>query len=113
MPSIALRTSWARVAILFVCSIPVVIVVAILATAAPFFLGQKDWLWYLVALLLFPGWLLAALIAPLLPPVGFPELRGIYFAFFANCAYWSVWIFWFVLWSDRRWRRKRAARIDA
>src|SRR6267154_3852890 len=41
------------------------------------------------------------------------DFRAIHIAFFANLAYWFVLIFWFVLWSDRRWRQKRAARIDA
>jgi len=34
-------------------------------------------------------------------------------ALLGNFIYWFVWIFWFVQWSDRRWRRKRVARLDA
>ncbi len=41
------------------------------------------------------------------------QLGRLFNALLANFAYWFVWIFWFVMWSDRRWRRKRAARIDA
>jgi hypothetical protein len=40
------------------------------------------------------------------------DFRAIYIAFFGNLVYWFVLIFGFVLWSDRRWRRMRAARID-
>ncbi len=55
----------------------------------------------------------SCLITPFLPYRGGLDFRAIYIAFFANLAYWFALIFWFVLWSDRRWRRKRAARIGA
>jgi hypothetical protein len=98
---------------MFICSIPVVIVVAVLSTALPALFTEKNPLWYLVALVLSPGWLLSALITPSLPPQSFLDLRGLFIAFLANSVYWFTWIFWFVLRSDRRWRQKRAARIDA
>ena len=104
----ALRPSWGQVAIMLAGSILVVVIVASIATALPFWLPSGSWATHMLVVLS-PGYLLSALITPFLPYVGGLDFRAIYIAFFANLAYWFVLIFWFVLWSDRRWRRKRAA----
>ena len=108
----ALRPSWGQVAVMLVGSIPVVVIVATLATALPFWLLAGSWATPLLVPLS-PGYLVAGLIEPLLAYRGGFDFRFIYIAFLANLAYWFVLVFGFVLWSDRRWRRKRAARIDA
>jgi hypothetical protein len=112
MPPIDLRPSWSQVIIMFVCSIPVVAIVAGAATALPFVVEARSWGWYVLVMPLSPGWLLPALLASQGTPSGF-NWDDLFNALLANFAYWFVWIFWFVMWSDRRWRRKRAARIDA
>ena len=108
----ALRPSWSQVAIMLGGSILVVAIVASIATALPFGLAQGSWATHLLVVLS-PGYLLAVLIAPHLRYQGGFDFRLMYIAFFANLMYWFVLIFGFVLWSDRRWRRKRAARINA
>jgi hypothetical protein len=108
----AVRPSWGQVAIMLVGSILVVVIVASIATALPFWLPSGSWATHMLVVLS-PGYLLSALITPFPPYRGGLDFRAIYIAFFANLAYWFALIFWFVLWSDRRWRRKRAARIDA
>jgi hypothetical protein len=97
---------------MLVGSVLVVVIVASIATALPFWLPSGSWARDMLVVLS-PGYLLSALIAPLLSYRGGLDFRAIYIAFFTNLAYWFVLIFWFVLWSDRRWRQKRAARIDA
>jgi len=106
------RPSWGQVAIMLVGSILVAVIVASIATAPPFWLPSGSWATHMLVVLS-PGYLLSARIAPFLSYRGRLDFRAIYIAFFANLAYWFVLIFWFVLWSDRRWRQKRAARIDA
>ena len=108
----ALRPSWGQVAIILVGSILVAVIVAGIATALPFWLPAERWGTPLLVPLS-PGYLVAGLIEPLLAYRGGFDFRLIYIAFLANLAYWFVLVFGFVLWSDRRWRRKRAARIDA
>ena len=112
-PSVVLRPSRAQVIVMFFCTIPVVLIVASAATAIPYLLGQQISLWYLLALPLSPGWVLARLVTTDLGLGTWHSVDVAFNAFVANFVYWFVWIFWFVLWSDRRWRRKRAARIDA
>jgi ABC-type transport system involved in multi-copper enzyme maturation permease subunit len=98
---------------MFVCSIPLVAIAGGLATALPFALEPKTAGWYLLVLVFSPGWLLSRLIETSLPPAGSFDFRELLNAFVANFVYWFVLVFGFVLWSDKRWRRKRAARIDA
>jgi hypothetical protein len=105
------RPPWSQVAIMFVCSIPVVAIVAGIATAIPFALEEKGWGWYLLALS--PGWVLSELISPHVPHAGWLDFRALFIAFFGNFVYWFVWIFRFVLRADKRWRQRRSARIDA
>lgn len=110
---VALRPSWGQIVIMFVCSIPVVAIVAGVATLVPFIADKRTWGWYVLVVPLSPGWLMPALLASQqVPPSGF-NWDDLLSALLGNFIYWFVWIFWFVLWSDRRWRRKRAARIDA
>jgi hypothetical protein len=114
---VALRPSWSQIVIMFLCSIPVVAIVAGVATALPFVLPyvlqERSWGWYVLVVPLSPGWLWPALLASQqAPPSGFNG-DDLLSALLGNFIYWFVWIFWFVLWSDRRWRRKRAARIEA
>jgi hypothetical protein len=106
--SVALRPSWSHVAIMFVCSIPVVAIVTGVATAVPFVFDTRNWGWYVLVVPLSPGWLLPALLASHGNLSGF-NWDDLFNALLANFIYWFVWIFWFVLWFDRRWRRKRAA----
>jgi hypothetical protein len=111
--SVPLRPSWTQIAIMFVCSIPLVAIVAIAATAVPFMADKRTWGWYVLVVPLSPGWLWPALLASQqVPPSGF-NWDDLLSALLGNFIYWFVWIFWFVQWSDRRWRRKRAARLDA
>lgn len=109
--SVALRPSWGQLAIMVGCSIPVVVIVAGAATAVPFVVDTRNWGWYVLVVPLSPGWLLPALLASHGGSPGF-NWDDLLNALVGNFVYWSVWIFGFVLWSDRRWRRKRAARID-
>lgn len=97
---------------MLVGSLLVVVIVASIATGLPFWLPAGSWATPLLVPLP-PGYLLAGLIAPLLPYQGGFDLRAIVIAFFGNLAYCFVLIFGFVLWSDRRWCRKRATRLDA
>jgi hypothetical protein len=113
--SFALRPSWTQVVIMFLCSIPVVAIVAGAATAVPFIADERTWGWYVLVVPLSPGWILPALVASegaLGSHSGF-NWDDLFYALLGNFIYWLVWIFWFVLWLDRRWRRKRAARFDA
>ena len=110
--SVPLRPSWTQIAIMFVCSIPLVAIVAIVATALPFVAGKRTWGWYVLAVPLSPGWLWPALLASHGDSPGF-NYDDLLSALLGNFIYWFVWIFWFVQWSDRRWRRKRVARLDA
>ncbi len=98
---------------MLVCSIPVVAIAAGIATAIPFLLEAKSWGWYLLVLALSPGWLLSVPLAPHGPPPGSLDLGDLLNALIGRFVYWFVWIFWFVLRSDKQWRRKRAARLDA
>jgi hypothetical protein len=106
--SVAPRPTWSQIAIMFVCSIPVVAIVAGVATAIPFIVEKRSWGWYVLVAPLSPGWLWPALLASHGDSSGF-NYDDLFTALFANFAYWFVWIFWFVLWTDRRWRRKRAS----
>jgi hypothetical protein len=90
--------------------IPVVAVVAGAATGVPivlpYVLAERSWGWYLLVVSLSPGWLWHAL-------VSHRDSSGFNWddppnASLAGFVYWFVWIFWFV-----RWRRQRAARLDA
>ena len=114
--TVPLRPSWTQVVIMFVCSIPVVAIVAGAATALlfvfPYVLQERSWGWYVLVVPLSPGWLWPALLASHGGSSVF-NWDNLFNASLGNFVYWFVWIFWFVLWSDRRWRRKRAARIDA
>src|SRR5712691_13507115 len=66
-------------------------------TAPPFWLPSGSWATHMLVVLS-PGYLLSALIAPFLSYRGGLDSRAIYIAFFANLAYWFVLIFWFLLW---------------
>ncbi len=110
--SVALRPSLSQVVIMFVCSIPVVAIVAGAATAVPFVVDTRNWGWYVLVVPLSPGWLVPALLASHGDSPGF-NWDDLLNAFVANFVYWFVWIFGFVLWSDRRLRRKRAAQLGA
>jgi hypothetical protein len=111
--SVAERPSWTQVVIMFVCSIPVVAIVAGVATFVPFMTDKRTWGWYVLVAPLSPGWLMPALHASQQVPPSEFSFDDLFNALLGNFIYWFVWIFWFVLWSDRRWRRKRVARIDA
>jgi len=111
--SVARRPSWGQVAIMFVCTIPVMAIVARIATAAPLVVGTRDLAMVSAGGAAFSGWPLSELIAPYLPPAGWFNFRAMYIAFVSNFVYWFLWIFSFVPRSDKRWRRKRAVRIDA
>jgi hypothetical protein len=106
--SVPLRPFWTQVAIMFVCSIPVVAIVAGAATALPFVfpyvVHERNWGWYMLVAPLSPGWLWPALLASHGDSPGF-NFDDLFRALFGNFVYWFVWIFWFVLWSDRRWPR--------
>ena len=93
------------------CSILVATIAAWVATAVPFALTGGKWEAYLLVPLS-PGFLFGALIQPLLTSKGMFDFSFILAVFLANWVYWFVLIFGFVLWSDLRWRRKRAARMD-
>lgn len=110
--SVPVHPSWTQIAIMFVCSIPVVAIVALMATAVPFVADKRAWGWYVLVVPLSPGWLWPALLASQqLSPSGF-NWDDLLSALLVNFVYWFVVIFWFVLWFDRRWRRKRAGQID-
>ena len=59
------RPSWGQVAIMLVGSILVVVIVASIATAPPFWLPSGSWATHMLVVLS-PGYLLSALIAPFL-----------------------------------------------
>jgi hypothetical protein len=84
-----------------------------LATALPFALESKTAGWYLLLRVFSPGWLLSRLMETSLRPAGSFNIRELFNAFIANFVCWFVLVFSFLLWSDKRWRGKRAARIDA
>jgi len=109
LASTALRPSWSQVLIMFVCAVPVVAIAAGVATAILAFVTPATWVWFLLAVVLSPGWLLAWLIEPRISEGGWFDVLST--AFFFNFVYWFAWIFIVVLRSDRRWRRKHAARI--
>jgi hypothetical protein len=46
------------------------------------------------------------------PKTGWDNLDLIFFSVVADFVYYFCLVFVFSLWADRRWRRKRAARID-
>ena len=56
---------------MFVCSIPVVAIVAGVATALTFVVEARSWGWYVLVMPLSPGWLLPALLASQGTPSGF------------------------------------------
>lgn len=106
--SVPLRPSWTQVIIMFVCSIPIVAIVAGVATALPFVVEERSWRWYVLVGPLSPGWLWPVLRESQRASTWF-HFDDLSSALLGNFIYWFVWIFWFVLWSDRRWRRRRAA----
>ena len=116
-PSIALRPSWSQVVIMFVCTIPVAAIATGIGIALALFLAktfdikpQSD-ASYVLLLVLSPGFFLAGLIEPTLPPAGPFDFRGIIMGLLFNFLIYFGLIFYFVLWADRRWRRKRATRF--
>ena len=66
----------------------------------------------MVSLLLSPGWLLFLRISPHLQTSGW-DLRPLLLVVQGNFVYYFGLIFAFAFYADRRWRQKRAARIDA
>ena len=77
----AVRPSWGQVAIMLVGSILVVVIVASIATALPFWLPSGSWATHMLVVLS-PGYLLSALITPFPPYRGGLDFRAIYIAFF-------------------------------
>lgn len=112
-PPSALRPSWAQIVITLACTIVVVPIVAGIATALPF--GHPEGLWgsRILLALVSPGLSVAEWIAPFMSDKGGWDFRPVYIMFFADLAYWFIWIAGFVFWADRRWRRKRAERTNS
>jgi hypothetical protein len=103
---------------MFVCTIPVAAIVTGIGMALAAFLATEfdfkpqSGASYVLLLLLSPGMILGELISPYLHPTGWLDLGGFVIAILGNFIYWFVWIFWFALRSDRRWRRKRRPADD-
>jgi hypothetical protein len=66
---------------------------------------------YLLILVLSPGLHVVKFLRPL--KTGWDTFDLIFFSVVADFVYYFCLVFVFSLWADRRWRRKRAARIDA
>ena len=113
----ALRPSWSQVLIIFVCSIPAAAIVTGLATWLFFeissILGLKegDDSLYLLMLVLSPAGFVVKLLHP--RTTGWDNLNLLFYSFVADFLYYFCLVFLFSLWADKRWRRKRGARIDA
>ena len=64
-----------------------------------------------LAFVLSPGWYVFESLIP--QNSGFAGLGMLFYGIVANFAYYFCLVFFFSLWADKRWRRKRALRIDA
>jgi hypothetical protein len=109
--------SWSQVLLIFVCSIPPAAIVTGIAIWLVFEiasnLGLKEGsdALYLLILVLSPGLYVVKFLRPL--KTGWDPFDLIFFSVVADFVYYFCLVFVFSLWADRRWRRKRAARIDA
>lgn len=102
--------------LMFVCTMLVAAVAAYIATLAAFFEAQQQsGLTFVLWLVLSPGWVLSfEVISQYLPhTAGWVDARPFVIAFGINLAYYFTWIFAFAIRSERKWREKRVARIDA
>ena len=112
-----LRPSWSQTLLIFVCTIPAAAIVTGLMTwlffetASILRLKEGDDFLYLLMLVLSPGGFVVKLLHG--PTTGWDKLDLIFFSFVADFIYYFCLVFGFSIWADRRWRRKRATRIDA
>lgn len=102
---------------MFVCSIPAAAIVTGLAIfllfeiASILDLKEGTDAAYLLILVLSPGWFVVKLLR--WTTTGSDNLDLIFLTVVADFVYYFFLVFLFALWGDRRWRQKRAARIDA
>jgi hypothetical protein len=102
---------------MFFCSIPAAAIVTTMAMVFSFkiegALGVKPVgdAWHVLAFVLSPGWYVGEFLIP--QKAGFEGLDFLFYGIVANFVYYFCLVFVFSLWADRRWRRKRAARIEA
>ena len=82
---------------------------AFVGTALTVFAEPQTVRWY--AIFVSPGWFAFELFSPYQHHTA-GRNGGSWIDFWGNFTYYFGLIFAFVFWADRRWRRKRAARID-
>ena len=109
--------SWSQVFLIFACCIPAAAIVTIIAMGLAFKIEEAllnkpgNEAWHALAFVLSPAWYLFESLIP--QNSGFGGLRMLFYGIVANFAYYFCLVFFFSLWADKRWRRKRAARVDA
>jgi hypothetical protein len=92
---------------MFICVALFAVLAAFVATALTTIVKRETVRWY--AIFVSPGWFVSELFSwHTQRSSGWREWSDFWF----NLPYYFGFIFAFVFWADRRWRRKRAARID-
>jgi hypothetical protein len=105
-----LRLPRSQLVLMFICVALFSVLAAFVATALAAFAEPQTVRWY--AIFVFPGWFMFQLFSRSRQHASASNGELEFWIIFAgNFTYYFGLIFAFVFWADRRWRRKRAARI--
>jgi len=106
-----LRLPRVQLVLMFICVALFSVLAAFVATALSAFAEPQTVRWY--AIFVFPGWFTFELFSRYQQNTSARNGELEFWIIFAgNFAYYFGLIFASIFWADRRWRRKRAARID-